>query len=149
MKEFSLLPNKKITLFLLHTLEQKLVSHGNKLSKHHLEAAIAYWHTNKTDAKEKWENILQLYNKLLQLEYSPIAALNITYALSKANSKKEAIEEAEKLELKDDHLYHSLLAELYLPVNIKKALTHLKNAFALAKSATDKALISKKIQAIV
>ncbi len=32
MKEFSLLPNKKITLFLLHILEQKLVLSRNKPS---------------------------------------------------------------------------------------------------------------------
>jgi RNA polymerase sigma-70 factor (ECF subfamily) len=51
-------------------------SRGNKLSKYHLEAGIAYWHTIKADSKEKWENILQLYNHLLQLEYSPVAALN-------------------------------------------------------------------------
>ncbi|MGZ5135615.1 MAG: RNA polymerase sigma factor, partial [Flavitalea sp.] len=47
---------------------------GDKISKYHLEAGIAYWNTKKTDTKEKWENILQLYNRLLQLEYSPIAA---------------------------------------------------------------------------
>lgn len=62
---------------------------GNKLSKYHLEAAIAYWHTSKTEIKEKWDNILQLYNKLLQIEYSPIVALNRTYALSKTNGKKK------------------------------------------------------------
>src|SRR5260221_1795625 len=54
---------------------------GNEISKYHLEAAIAYWHTHKEDSEEKWENILQLYNKLLIIEYSPIAALNRTYAL--------------------------------------------------------------------
>ena len=58
---------------------------GSKLSKYHLEAAIAYWHTQRSDAKEKWDTVLQLYNRLLQIEYSPIAALNRTYALSKAN----------------------------------------------------------------
>ena len=42
-------------------------SQGNKISKYHLEASIAYWHTIKADTKEKWENILQLYNRLLQL----------------------------------------------------------------------------------
>ena len=74
-------------------------SHGNKLSKYHLEASIAYWYTIKADSKEKWESILQLYNQLLQLEYSPVAALNRTYALSKANGKAQAIIEAEKLQL--------------------------------------------------
>ena len=58
-------------------------SHGNTISKYHLEAGIAYWHTIKADTKEKWENILQLYNHLLQIQYSPVAALNRTFALSK------------------------------------------------------------------
>jgi predicted RNA polymerase sigma factor len=88
-------------------------SQGNKISKYHLEAGIAYWHTIKADIKEKWENILQLYNQLLLIEYSPIAALNRTYALAKVNGKKEAIIEAEKIKLTNNHLYHSLLGELY------------------------------------
>ena len=48
---------------------------GDEISKYHLEARIAYWHTTSADFK-KWENILELYNILLQLEYSPVAALN-------------------------------------------------------------------------
>jgi RNA polymerase sigma factor (sigma-70 family) len=43
-------------------------SEGENYSIYHLEAAIAYWHTNKSDVKEKWENILQMYNRLLQVE---------------------------------------------------------------------------------
>jgi RNA polymerase sigma factor (sigma-70 family) len=123
-------------------------SHGKHLSKLHLEAAIAYWHTHKADTAEKWENILQLYNKLLQLEYSPIAALNRTYALAKANGVDEAIREAEKLKLTDNHLYHSLLARLYETVNAAKSLSHLKHALALARSDADKAMISKKIKSL-
>ncbi len=123
-------------------------SSGNKLSKYHLEAAIAFWHTNKTDTKEKWENILQLYNKLLVLEYSPVAALNRTYGLSKANSSEEAIIEAEKLGLKENHLYHSLLAELYKTIDTVKALEHLKTALKFSKTASDKILLRKKIKLI-
>lgn len=44
-----------------------LASKGDGLSKYHLEAAIAYWHTHKEDTEQKWENILQLYNQLLQI----------------------------------------------------------------------------------
>jgi RNA polymerase sigma-70 factor (ECF subfamily) len=56
-------------------------SQGNKISRYHLEAGIAYWHTIKEDTKEKWSSILQLFDQLLQIEYSPIAALNRAYAL--------------------------------------------------------------------
>lgn len=101
-------------------------SRGNTISKYHLEAGIAYWHTIKADTKEKWENILQLYNQLLLIEYSPIAALNRTYALAKVNGKKEAIIEAEKIKLTDNHLYHSLLGELYTDIDNTKAISHYK-----------------------
>ena len=123
-------------------------SQGNKISKYHLEAGIAYWHTIRADTKEKWENILQLYNQLLLIEYSPIAALNRTYALAKANGKKEAIIEAEKIKLTDNHLYHSLLGELYTDVDNAKAISHLENALALTRSTADKILISNRLSAL-
>ena len=123
-------------------------SQGSKLSKYHVEAAIAYWHTHKNDTQEKWENILQLYNRLLQMEYSPIAALNRTYALSKANGRAEAIIEAEKLQLNDNHLYHSLLANLYEGMDNTKAVVHLQQALQLAKTTTDKKFIADKINAL-
>jgi RNA polymerase sigma factor (sigma-70 family) len=121
---------------------------GNEVSKYHLEAAIAYWHTQKTDSAEKWGNILQLYNELLQIEYSPMAALNRTYALAKADSKLAAITEAEKLKLDGNHLYYSLLGYLYTDVDNEKALAHLKTALKLAKSETDKMNITKSISKI-
>jgi RNA polymerase sigma factor (sigma-70 family) len=120
-------------------------SRGNEISKYHLEANIAYLHTIKEDTRQKWECILQLYNQLLQIEYSPMAALNRTYALSKANGNPEAIIAAEKLKLVDNHLYHSLLGELYANIDNVKALMHFKDALKLAKSATDKTIISNKI----
>ena len=120
-------------------------SKGKLISKYHIEAGIAYWHTQKEDTKEKWESILQLYNQLLQIEYSPMAALNRTYALAKANGKEKAIIEAEKLQLSGNHLYHSLLGELYADVDNTKAISHLQSALALAKSTADKNIISAKI----
>ncbi|MEM0994168.1 MAG: sigma-70 family RNA polymerase sigma factor [Bacteroidota bacterium] len=120
-------------------------SMGDALSKYHLEAVIAFWHTEKEDSGEKWDNILQLYNYLLQVEYSPVAALNRTYALAKTNNRAKAIAEAQKINLQKHHLYHCLLAELYGKEEVEKALTHLKKALQLAKSEGDKRLIERKI----
>lgn len=124
-------------------------SRGKELSRYHFEAAIAWWHTQKEDTAEKWESILQMYNRLLVLEYSPMAALNRTYALSKANGKAEAIAEAEKLQLNDNHLYHSLLAELYSDTDTTKALHHLQTALQLAKTHNDRLLLEKKLKALL
>lgn len=120
-------------------------SHGDKIAKYHLEAGIAYWHTIKADTKEKWENILQLYNHLLQIQYSPIAALNRTFALSKVNGQQTAIKEAEKLQLINNHYYYSLLGELYKDIDIKKAKENFQTAYTLAKTQTDKQTIKKKM----
>jgi RNA polymerase sigma-70 factor (ECF subfamily) len=120
-------------------------SHGNKISKYHLEASIAYWYTVKPDTKEKWGNILQLYNHLLQIDYSPIAALNRTYALSKTNGKQEAIAEAEKLKLTSNHFYYALLGELYTGLDNDRAKMNFEKAYTLAESNTDKRTIQNKI----
>lgn len=120
-------------------------SGGNRLSRYHLEAGIAYWHTRKEDTPEKWENILQLYNRLLQAEYSPIAALNRTYALSKVHGKKTAIAEAEKLRLTGNHYYHTLLGELYKGIDDEKAKAYFQTALSLARTEADRKTISQKL----
>lgn len=123
-------------------------SSGDSLSKYHLEAGIAYWHTQKKDSIEKWEHILELYNNLLILEYSPIAALNRTFVLSKTKGKETAIAEAEKLNLADNHFYYSLLGDLYMGVDHKKALQNFQKALELAKSPADKAIITKNMKRV-
>lgn len=121
---------------------------GQVISKYHLEAGIAFWNTQKADTKEKWENILQLYNRLLQIEYSPIAALNRTYALSKANGKEEAIREAENLNLADNQFYFALLGELYTGIDNIKAAENLRKALTIAKTNATKRSIQKKLDTI-
>lgn len=118
------------------------------VSKYFLEATIAYWHTIKEDSKEKWENILQCYNYLLQLEYSPIAALNRTFAISKVVGKKEALIEAEKLQLHQNHFYFLLLAELYTGVDNTKVKPHLEKALKFAKTKVERKGIQRKMHSV-
>lgn len=119
---------------------------GEQASRYHLEAGIAYWHTIKTDSPEKWQQILQLYNRLLLLEYSPIAALNRTFALSKVKGNAAAISEAEKLQLLDNPYYFSLLGTLYAESNADTAIGHFEKALSLAKTNADRNIISMKIK---
>ena len=123
-------------------------SQSNSVSKYHIEAGIAYWHTIKNDSKEKWEHILHLHNQLLVTEYSPIAALNRTYALSKVDGKKVAIVEAEKLNLTGNHFYFTLLGELYKGIDDRKAKEHFLKARSLAKSNTDRITIQRSIDGL-
>lgn len=117
-----------------------------EVSKYHLEAAIAWWHTHQTGEREKWENILRLYNQLLVLEYSPMAALNRAYAFSRVYGKEKAIPEAEGLrQLSGNLFYHSLLGELYTGVDEQKARQHFLRALDLAGSSAERAVLEKKL----
>lgn len=119
---------------------------GIQITKYHLETLIAFWHTRtEFNPKEKWDNILQLYNRLLQIEYSPITALNRTYALSIAKGKEIALKEALKIDLQKNHLYHSLLAELYLGIDKKKQIEHLKLALTLTDNEKDQSILMEKL----
>lgn len=115
-----------------------LAAVGKVVTKYHLEAAIAYWHTQTKDHPQKWENILQLYNKLLQIQYSPIAALNRTYALAKTYGNEAGILEAEKLLLDNNKMYHVLLGNLYQSVNTLKSKYHWQLALGLSKNEKEK-----------
>jgi RNA polymerase sigma-70 factor (ECF subfamily) len=118
---------------------------GNELSKYHLEANIAYWHSSKMENPKKWDNILQAYNQLLFIEYSPITALNRTYALAQVKGKQTAIIEAEKLHLTDNHFYFSLLGYLHTDIDNAKAISYFEMAQQKAKTDHDKSLLNKKL----
>ena len=118
---------------------------GEELSSYHLEAKIAYFHCTKEDTAEKWEEILQLYNHLLTINYSPSAALNRTFALYKANGAQIALCEAEKLKLDTNHFYFVLLGELYKNIDKIKAIAAFERGKSLAKTIVEQQLIQKKI----
>jgi RNA polymerase sigma-70 factor (ECF subfamily) len=123
-------------------------SQGNIVSKYHLEAGIAYWHTVREDTKVKWENILDLYNRLLIVEYSPVAALNRAFVVSKVRGREEAIREAENLKLENNRYYHTLLGELYKDKDPGKAFDHFQTALRLAGTVSDKKAIRYKLESL-
>ncbi|MGM8363651.1 RNA polymerase sigma factor [Flavobacterium sp. ARAG 55.4] len=118
---------------------------GDTLSKYHLEAGIAYWHTQKKNTQDKWKNILELYNNLLVIDYSPIVALNRAFVISKIEGNKAGIIETEMLQLLDNHFYFSLLGNLHLDIDNQKALQYFEQAYALAHTDADKKIIKKYI----
>lgn len=118
---------------------------GTELSSYHLEARIAYWHCIKEDSREKWEEILELYDQLLAINYSPSVALNRIFALYKVNGPGEALLEAEKLKLENNHFYYVLLGELYSTIDEEKAIANYEKAYSLARTEPEKQEILRKI----
>ncbi|MBC9797043.1 RNA polymerase subunit sigma [Sinomicrobium sp. FJxs] len=126
----------------------ELSARGEEISSYHLEAKIACWHCYREDTAEKWEDILQLYDSLLKLNYSPVVALNRIYALYKAEGERAALEEAEGLNMEGSHFYYVLLGELYKNMNREKARASLKKAYALAGTPPEKEEIQKQINGL-
>ncbi|RYY23670.1 MAG: sigma-70 family RNA polymerase sigma factor [Chitinophagaceae bacterium] len=114
-------------------------------STYYIEASIAYWHTVDNSNPDKWISILKLYDALLHVNPSPVAALNRIWASSKVYGDKRAISELEKLSLTNNHFYFLLLAELYKQTDTRKAVDCLRNALSLCKTGTEKELITKRI----
>jgi RNA polymerase sigma-70 factor (ECF subfamily) len=133
----------------------KLSIKGDEISSYHLEAKIASWHCIKEDtehtcytSREKWEDILRLYDQLLAINYSPSAALNRAFAFYKVHGKQSALIETEKLRLENNHFYFVLLGELYKNIDNDKAKSNLEKAYLLARTDTEKQAIKEKIKSL-
>lgn len=126
-----------------------LAAEGDELSSYHLEARIAYWHCMKEDTKEKWTAILELYDQLLKVNYSPSVVLSRLFALYKVKGAKAALAEAEPLQLDGDHFYFMLLAELYKGMDKTKAKKNWEKAYLLAKTDVERKGIRKKIERLI
>lgn len=117
---------------------------GAEVSRYHLEAGIAYWHTTPT-ATNKWAPILQLYNQLLLIAYSPMTALNRTFALAKVYGHERGLAEAEALQLTDNPHYHALLAYLLADTDPGKAIRCYQQAIALTPSKAGKQTLQQAV----
>ncbi|HVI44974.1 MAG TPA: DUF6596 domain-containing protein [Chitinophaga sp.] len=117
---------------------------GQAASKYHLEAGIAYWHTTPTD-EGKWQHILQLYNELILVEYSPATALNRTFAYARVYGYEQGIKEAEQLQLEALSDYHALMGYLYATVDTGKAILHYDKAVSLTKSVSEKKTLQREV----
>jgi RNA polymerase sigma factor (sigma-70 family) len=122
---------------------------GSEITSYHLEAGIAYWHSRQKETDDKWNNILELYDQLLEVNYSPSVALNRAYALFKAKGAEAALPEAEKLKLTNNHFYFTLLGELYQGIDQATAVLNFQKALTLAKTDTDRMIIQLKIENLI
>ena len=75
----------------------------------------------------------------------PLQRLTEPMHFQKQMEKQEAIVEAEKLNLADNHFYFVLLGELYKDIDNDKARMNFQKALLLAKTKTDQHTIQNKL----
>lgn len=115
-------------------------------STYYFEASIAYWHTVDNTHPDKWTSILSLYDILLSAYNSPIVALNRLWAFSRVHGNLSAIREAGKLDLKTNHFYFILLAELHKPIDPNQSIHYLTEALTICMTDSERSLIKNKIE---
>jgi RNA polymerase sigma factor (sigma-70 family) len=125
-----------------------LATRGDEISSYHLEAKIAWWHCIKEDMPQKWDDILQCYNRLMRINYSPGVALNRVYAVYKVYGQEAALQEMEKLNMEDSHFYYLLLGELYTNLDNELARANFEKALDLARTQPEKQVIKEKIASL-
>ena len=96
-----------------------------RIHRFYIEALIVSKYMSTDSYKiDFWNDVIKLYDILLQLSPSPIIQINYCFCLYKAHRKQEAIELLEKLEkeLPSEHVYLSLLKAYVLnKTNPKKS----------------------------
>lgn len=124
---------------------------GDTASEYHLQATISACHCLATDdASTDWKRVLSLYDKLLVIKPSPIAALNRAVAVAKVHGPSKAIAMIKTLlethSLDSYPLAHAVLGDLEIrrrqPV---AAASHFERALKLTKVTSEQAFLSNRL----
>jgi RNA polymerase sigma-70 factor (ECF subfamily) len=84
----------------------------NKPGPYQVQAAIAAVHTDAAEAESTaWDQIVALYDQLLAFAPTPIVSLNRAIAVAETGDVAAALEDLERLDLTDYHLYHAARGE--------------------------------------
>jgi RNA polymerase sigma-70 factor (ECF subfamily) len=135
-----------------HIMEQGFINlekaaHSRYISKYHILASISAYHCSARDFESTdWKSILTLYDKLLDIDNSPIVILNRAIALSKVDGVKKALSELNTIEndnaIRSNYLFYSVKAEFQMQINEPgMAKETLEKAIELAPLSVEKQML--------
>jgi RNA polymerase sigma-70 factor (ECF subfamily) len=127
-------------------------SEGLRLTRWHAEAGIAACHALAPSyEKTNWPHILELYEVLLDLDRSPIVALNRTIVLAKVKGPEAGLDALVGLRatkrLDRYHLFHAVHGQLLLEAGRPaEAAVPLRRALALATLPAERQLLTRRLE---
>src|SRR5216110_4074601 len=125
---------------------------GYELSAYHLQAGIAACHCAASDYESTdWPKILSLYDRLLELDDSPVIALNRAVAVANDYGPQAGIEAVETIEngsqLKSYYLLYAVLGEFEKQLNnFQAAIDNFRKALELTELTSEQLFLSKRLQ---
>jgi len=126
---------------------------GNELSEYHLQAGIAAVHCAARDyASTDWRQILEMYDRLVEFDDSPVVALNRAVALAEMQGPQAGIEAVSAIQnlqsLESYYLLHAVLGEFELRMNHPRAAAgHFRKALQLAEIKSEQAFLARRLLA--
>jgi len=125
---------------------------GNEISEYHLQAGIAACHCAAKDyASTNWPQILEMYDRLVEFDDSPVVALNRAVALAEVHGPQAGIDAVEAIQnlqsLESYYLLYAVLGEFESRMNhARAAAAHFRKSLQLAEIKSEQVFLSKRLR---
>ncbi|HWO43231.1 MAG TPA: sigma-70 family RNA polymerase sigma factor [Candidatus Eisenbacteria bacterium] len=125
---------------------------SNAVSAYHLQAAIAACHCAAKDYESTdWKRILSLYDHLVEIDDSPVVALNRAVAVANVHGPKAGLEAIEAIpnldQLNSYYLLYVVLGEFEANLNNRQAaINYFRKSLQLATIHSEQLFLSKKLE---
>lgn len=125
---------------------------GSEITQYHLEAGISACHCAAPDYNSTdWPQILSLYDRLLELDNSPVVALNRAVALMKVEGPRAGLKAMtaiqKRRELDDYYLFHAVLGEIHAELEeYEEAAAYFQRATTLTDLKSEQSFFSKRMR---
>ena len=126
---------------------------GDELTEYHLQAGIAACHCTAIDYESTdWPRILSFYDRLIQLDDSPIVALNRAIVIANIQGPQAGVDAIASInqrdKLKSYYLLYAALGEFEERLNhLPAAAAHFRRALELAELSSERAFLARRLQA--
>jgi len=125
---------------------------GDEASEYHLQAAITACHCAAQDYESTdWPRILSLYDRLIEIDDSPVVALNRAVAVASVHGPRAGIEAIEAIhkreQLNSYPLLYATLGEFEARLkNHQAAANYFRQALALVTIESEQTFLTKKLR---
>ena len=126
---------------------------GEAIIEYHLQAGIAACDcTAKDYAATDWRQILELYDRLIEFDDSPVVALNRAVAVAEMHGPQAGLEAVSAIQdlqsLESYYLLYAVLGEFEARLNHSQAAAaHFRKSLQLAEIKSEQVFLSKRLQA--
>ncbi len=143
--------NRQLIVMGFHHFERSAA--GEEFTEYHLQAAIASCHAAATSYElTNWEQIVRLYDLLVELNPSPVIALNRAVAIAKHRGAEAGLREVEKIishpALQHYYLLPATLGELWQELGeTQKAADNFQQALRCPCSEPERRFLKRRLAA--